>query len=1575
MADRADGSIIINTKMDNSGFGKGSAEMKSAISSLQHQVDALGKRMDSTFAQMQRTMSNSARSAQQYSKAVSNASKASGKNKQAESVEERFDRIRKSLDEINEAAAKVKAGDPKALDEYNAKVRQAREDIESLTREITQAAQTPVKTQAFKELEEMIEKTDNKLQAMYDRREKMERHGQKNSRAYNNLNKDIEQAQEELEGLRDERYDMLNDKTNDPDMSAYIDPSQTEQFIQYEEALAGFHNALTDMRDELAETFGKTYTFEVETQQAQTQGPEVADPESVASTAVETQISQLQTALDQLNSTGDKVVSGAAQAASLTGAEYRSALDGVTESLSIFDEQSDTVQEQIAQCRTALEEFGNTTFKNQSFVDLETEAEQVGARLQDLTAQEQQMDDAGLGNTEAYSSLEEQIAQCTARLVELGNQMSSMKAAGTDMFTGSETDAFQGYTQALDNFEGRLQGMQGEVDAAVSPSGMAEARWSQMSTLSGILENALFSAANAATRFSANAGMAFQHPVQAINRLGVAALRTAGHLGAMAGSHIINGLKGIARAAGEAAKKFLGFGKSVKGSTGALQGGLWNIIKYGIGVRSVFALVNRLRNAIKEGFTNLAQVSSPVNSAINSVMGSLSLLKNSLATAFAPIFTAIAPAIVYLCNLLATAMSYIAQFMSAITGGRTYMKATKGAENFAKGVGKAGSAAAGAAKEASKQLASFDKLDILKDDSSGSGGGGGGGGGGAADVAGMFEEMPIESAISDFIKQIKDAFAAGDYEEVGRIIAEGINGAVAKIRDFISWDNVHTFWEYWIDVFCRIANSLVKNIDWYLIGETIAEGFNTLLHILELLLTGIDWKQIGRAIGTGLNGIVDYIDWGLLGRVIAERFQAALDVLYGAVTTFNWKSLGKGIADSINSFVGVIDWEEVGQTYSSGVRGLLQALTAAISGVNWWDVGKALADALGAVDWGGIIHDVFAGLGSITGGLAALLGGFLSEAVEGAKQYFEEKIEECGGNVVAGILKGIWDAILGVGKWIADNVLSPFIEGFKDAFGIHSPAKETEPIGENIFEGILKGILTKVGSIGKWIKNHVGKPLKEGLSKLFSGDLKGSDILEVSVSLIKKGWSTLKGFIGTAVSVSISLIKKAWTTIAKFVGTAVSVSVSLVKKAWSTVAKFVGTAVSVSISLIKKAWTTIAKFVGTAVSVSISLVKKAWTTIAKFVGTAVSVSISLVKKAWTTIAKFVGTAVSVSISLVKKAWSTISGFVGTAVSVGISLFKKAWSSISGFIGTAVSVGISLFKSGWYSISSFIGTAVSVGISLFKSGWSSIARFVGTSVSVGISLFKSGWSSIRSFFGLSGGGIVGASGGVKMFSSGGVIRNGRPSWWDSVQKYASGTARAHGTAFVAGEAGPEIVGHVNGRTEVLNKSQIAATMHAAVLSAMSEAANAFAAFLNAKLAECANGIISAVYAASDISFPIPVSMKIEDLDLGRYAGMLSGLSAMGGVSYTAPVVSTGTIMPYSVTVSDVSLDKLANTIEESNDELGQSVVSAIGSAAIAIITAVQQAQARGEAADLTGVTQRTIDDINRRTRMYSASPII
>ena len=52
-------------------------------------------------------------------------------------------------------------------------------------------------------------------------------------------------------------------------------------------------------------------------------------------------------------------------------------------------------------------------------------------------------------------------------------------------------------------------------------------------------------------------------------------------------------------------------------------------------------------------------------------------------------------------------------------------------------------------------------------------------------------------------------------------------------------------------------------------------------------------------------------------------------------------------------------------------------------------------------------------------------------------------------------------------------------------------------------------------------------------------------------------------------------------------------------------------------------------------------------------------------------------------------------------------------------------------------------------------------------------------------------------------------------WHDIPQYAGGTANAHGSLFVAGEAGPEIVGHIGGRTEVLNQSQIAASIAAGV----------------------------------------------------------------------------------------------------------------------------------------------------------------
>lgn len=75
--------------------------------------------------------------------------------------------------------------------------------------------------------------------------------------------------------------------------------------------------------------------------------------------------------------------------------------------------------------------------------------------------------------------------------------------------------------------------------------------------------------------------------------------------------------------------------------------------------------------------------------------------------------------------------------------------------------------------------------------------------------------------------------------------------------------------------------------------------------------------------------------------------------------------------------------------------------------------------------------------------------------------------------------------------------------------------------------------------------------------------------------------------------------------------------------------------------------------------------------------------------------------------------------------------------------------------------------------------------------------------------------------IPQFSSGGVITKDFMSSFSAVPRYAGGTVNA-GSMFIAGEAGPELVGHVGGRTEVLNESQLASVMQSAVAEGMQTA---------------------------------------------------------------------------------------------------------------------------------------------------------
>ncbi|BCK01596.1 phage tail protein [Anaerocolumna chitinilytica] len=158
----------------------------------------------------------------------------------------------------------------------------------------------------------------------------------------------------------------------------------------------------------------------------------------------------------------------------------------------------------------------------------------------------------------------------------------------------------------------------------------------------------------------------------------------------------------------------------------------------------VFRALSAATQAVTEGFQNLAQFSKQTNKDISTLSTSGLTLKNSFATALAPILTAITPALQTLINYLAQAITTAGQFFAVFfNGATTFTKAKEAQVDYAASLKKT-------AKEAEKSLSPIDKLNMVSDSS-----GGGNDTPGVPKPSQMFENVPIDSKITNFVKDLK----------------------------------------------------------------------------------------------------------------------------------------------------------------------------------------------------------------------------------------------------------------------------------------------------------------------------------------------------------------------------------------------------------------------------------------------------------------------------------------------------------------------------------------------------------------------------------------------------------------------------------------------------------------------------------------------------------------------------------------------------------------------------------------------------------------------------------------------------
>ena len=250
----------------------------------------------------------------------------------------------------------------------------------------------------------------------------------------------------------------------------------------------------------------------------------------------------------------------------------------------------------------------------------------------------------------------------------------------------------------------------------------------------------------------------------------------------------------------------------------------------------------------------------------------------------------------------------------------------------------------------------------------------------------------------------------------------------------------------------------IKSGDWYEIGATIGQKLNE-------AMSNIPWDQIqdgARKIGTNiaqfLNGFIATTDWNQVGNTLAQGINTVIYFAYNFATTFDWKKFGQAIGNEINGFFNNIDWGTLAQTLSKEIEGILSTIYTALETIDWQQLAKNVEQFVVNIDWNGLVQGLFEGIGAALAGLAAFLGTLIVDAFTNIGGYFSEKTEECGGNIISGIFKGIIDAIVGIGSWINDNIFRPFIDGFKNIFGIHSPSTVMAEMGGYIVEGLKNGL-------------------------------------------------------------------------------------------------------------------------------------------------------------------------------------------------------------------------------------------------------------------------------------------------------------------------------------------------------------------------------------------------------------------------------------------------------------------------------------------------------------------------------------
>jgi len=643
--------------------------------------------------------------------------------------------------------------------------------------------------------------------------------------------------------------------------------------------------------------------------------------------------------------------------------------------------------------RQSMSKLEGKRIATKEYEDISNQIAKASSEIEKLIDKQQKMAEAGKQGTPAFEAIDQKIT-------ELGNELRYAKGELQDLVSKGQAFTLGEDTEKYQRMQSQLQGVNNEMDIQNQKQGIMidkmKANEKQTSKLASALSKA---------------------------------------------------------------RKFLsGFGslmsKAFKSTGNSLKSNLMSVLKYTIGIQTLFALFRKLKSVAVDTFKEMAKQVPEVNEDISSMKTALNGLKASVGTMLQPLLSAVSGLITTIINKVTLLANAIGGLFARLTGQNYIYKATAAQEDYAKSLEGTGKSA----KKTAKQLAAFDELNVIntQDDDAG-------GGGGSTPSATYSKEM-IPEGIANIADTLKEMWNNGDFTSLGTMLGTKLQEALNNIP----WEKIQATAEKAGKSLATLINGFVEvpqlGFD---LGKTLGEGLNTAIYAIRGFLDNLHGMNVGAFIADMFNGLLTSVDWGAIGHDISELISKVLEMITGFLMNLDYDAIGTAISDLIKG----VDWIKL-------IGELAMALAALVSGA-------------------------FSLLFSLTGSVFDLIG---------------DGFKALGMDSVAGFFYGMAENLRTSAKWLREWISTYIIEPIKNFLGIHSPSTVFAEIGKFLIEGLILGIKNmteKIRTIFLNIKTMISTILlgvKEAWTKIWTA------MKTTVVSIFEGIWGAIKSYINYIIS-------------------------------------------------------------------------------------------------------------------------------------------------------------------------------------------------------------------------------------------------------------------------------------------------------------------------------------------------------------------------------------------------------------------------------------------------------------------------